>query len=121
MSLKSTRRAVCKEIADYIVGANAISLKDIDCVLGPPGIFTPFCIIYLRKSGIEFRIDYDNCLIKFQSIPSLHEIEIAIRNSNFSSTHNVYPPGHFEDTFTKQFHVSEWMKERMSNYLLSYI
>lgn len=119
MSLIKDKTAILEAIVGDGLGFDYIDVGRDTCVLPPLVTLTAFCILYLRKVGQEYRIDYDSCLTYLENNQRGKEaLSSKIKDGDFIWKHNIYPEGFTPFTITENKLPKKELVGRIRNFCI---
>lgn len=121
MSVLSDKRAICEAIAGRDLCLTPFEFQKCQYLAGPFGTLTPFCAIYFRKTGDEYRIDYDQFLTVWRDEEvTISGLKGRIESGNHLWLHSAYPVGFTLATITDDKQPVTALTERILTFLLEH-
>ena len=121
MSKNGDLQAICRAFTAYDARLAVAKLGSYECVLGELNDLTPICFLSTRKSGQEYRIDYDIALVSLGDAEKTHSrLAEQIDNGSCLFKHNVYPTAFFRHTFTENGLPQRELVDRLGEFLLAH-
>jgi hypothetical protein len=121
LSVLSDKRAICEAIAGPDLCLTPFEFQKCQYLAGPFGTLTPVCAIYFRKTGEEYRIDYDQFLTVWRDEEvTINGLKRSIKSGDHLWLHNVYPLGFTLATITENKQPLTALVERIRTFLLEH-